>query len=83
LIVSVIRLQAYTSGATAAIVFSADDGCDVGVATGSPFSSDDGSHGNQFNGVVKGVQLEIAEDAVSIGHLVEPEQALRVGMARQ
>jgi len=70
-------------GATAAMVFSADDGCDVGVDTGSPVSPDYGSRGNQFNGVVKGVQLAIAEDAVSVDHLVSPEVAVRVAVARQ
>jgi arylsulfatase A-like enzyme len=69
--------------ATAAMVFSADDGCDVGEDTGSPVSPDYGSRGNQFNGVVKGVQLAIAEDAVSADHLVSPEVAVHVAMARQ
>src|SRR6185437_7063268 len=39
---------------TQAMVFSADDGCDVGVDTGSPVSPDYGSRGNEFNGTVKG-----------------------------
>jgi len=69
--------------ATAPIVFSADDGCDVGVDTGSPVSSDYGSRGNEFNGRIKGVQLAIAEDAVSADHRVSPEEALRIAMARQ
>ncbi len=69
--------------ATAAMVFSADDGCDVGVDSGSPVSPDYGSRGNEFNGVVKGVQLAIAEDAVSVDHLVSPEEAVRIAMARQ
>jgi hypothetical protein len=54
-------------GATAAMIFSADDGCDVGVDTGSPVSPDYGSRGNEFSGRVKGVQLAIAEDAVTVG----------------
>jgi arylsulfatase A-like enzyme len=70
-------------GATAAMVFSADDGCDVGVDTAAPVSPDYGSRGNEFNGVVKGVQLAIAEDAVSVDHLVEPEKAIAVAMSRQ
>ena len=37
-------------GATAAMVFSADDGCDVGMDTGSPVSPDYGARGNEFNG---------------------------------
>ncbi len=68
---------------TAAMVFSADDGCDVGVDTGSPVSPDYGSRGNEFSGRVKGVQLAIAEAAVSADHLVSPEEAIRVAMARQ
>jgi arylsulfatase A-like enzyme len=69
--------------ATAAMVFSADDGCDVGVDNGSPVSPDYGSRGNEFSGQVKGVQLAIAEDAVSLDHLVSPEDAVRIAMARQ
>jgi arylsulfatase A-like enzyme len=69
--------------ATAAMIFSADDGCDVGVDTGSPVSQDYGSRGNEFNGVVKGVQLAIAEDAESLDHLVEPQKAMAMAMARQ
>ncbi len=70
-------------GATAAMVFSADDGCDVGVDTGSPVSPDYGSRGNEFTGHVKGVQLAIAEDAESVDHLVSPEEAIHIAMARQ
>jgi len=70
-------------GATAAMIFSADDGCDVGVDTGSPVSPDYGARGNEFNGVVKGIQLAIAEDAVSVDHLVSPQEAVRIAMARQ
>ena len=69
--------------ATAAMIFSADDGCDVGVDTGSPVSPDYGSRGNEFSGRVKGVQLAIAEDAASVDHLVSPEDAIRIAMARQ
>jgi len=70
-------------GATAPIIFSGDDGCDVGVDNGSPVSPDYGSRGNEFNGRVKGVQLAIKEDAVSAGHMVSPEDAIRIALARQ
>jgi hypothetical protein len=40
-------------GATAAMIFSADDGCDVGEDSGSPVSPDYGSRGNGFTGRVK------------------------------
>ena len=68
---------------TMPFVFSADDGCDVGVDTGSPVSPDYGSRGNEFNGTVKGVQIAIAEDAEAVDHLVKPEDAIRIAMARQ
>jgi hypothetical protein len=70
-------------GATAAMIFSADDGCDVGVDTGSPVSPDYGSRGNEFSGRVKGVLLSIADAATSHDHLVSPEEAVRIAMARQ
>ncbi len=69
--------------ATAAMVFSADDGCDVGEDTGAPVSPDYGPRGNAFSGRVKGVQIAIAAAAESADHLVSPEEALRIAMARQ
>jgi len=69
--------------ATLAIVFSADDGCDVGEDSGAPVSPDYGSRDNRFNGTVKGVQLAIADAAENADHLVKPEDAIRVALARQ
>ena len=69
--------------ATAAMIFSADDGCDVGVDTAAPVSPDYGPRGNEFNGRVKGVQIAIADAAENLDHLVTPEDALRIAMARQ
>src|SRR5207342_3447623 len=68
---------------TQAMVFSADDGCDVGEDTGAPVSPDYGPRGNAFNGEVRGVQLAIAEAAEQADHLVSPEDAIRIAMARQ
>jgi hypothetical protein len=68
---------------TQAMVFSADDGCDVGEDSGAPVSPDYGSRGNAFNGTVKGVQLAIGEAAENSDHLVSPEDAIRIAMARQ
>jgi arylsulfatase A-like enzyme len=72
-----------TVAATAAMIFSADDGCDVGEDTGSPVSEDYSPHGNAFSGRVKGVQIAIAEAAENSDHLVSPEDAVRIAMARQ
>jgi arylsulfatase A-like enzyme len=69
--------------ATLATIFSADDGLDLGEDTGAPVSPDYGSTGNRFNGEVRGVQLAIAEAAENLDHLVNPEDAIRMAMARQ
>ena len=69
--------------ATAPMIFSADDGCDIGRDTGAAVSRDYGVRGNAFNGVIKGVQLAIGEDAKAADHLVTPEHAVAVAMARQ
>jgi arylsulfatase len=68
---------------THAMIFSADDGCDVGMDSGAPVSPDYGPKGNAFNGRVKGVQLAIIESAENSDHLVNPEDAIRIAMARQ
>ena len=68
---------------THAMIFSADDGCDVGEDSGAPVSPDYGPKGNAFNGKVKGVQLAIIESAENSDHLVNPEDAIRIAMARQ
>jgi arylsulfatase len=70
-------------GATLAIIFSADDGCDVGEDSGAPVSPDYKPGRNHFNGTVKGVELAIAEAAENADHMVDPMEAVRVALARQ
>jgi arylsulfatase len=65
------------------MVFSADDGCDVGEDTGAPVSEDYGPQGNKFNGTVKGVEIAIADAAENSDHLVDPAEVVRIAMARQ
>jgi arylsulfatase len=67
--------------ATLAMIFSADDGCDVGKDGGSAISPDYKAGDNAFNGKVKGVQISIAEDDGK--HVVDPADAIRMAMARQ
>ena len=69
--------------ATAAMVFSADDGLDVGEDSGAPVSPDYGPTGNEFNGRIRGIQLAIAKEAEKVDHLVSPEQAVHIAMSRQ
>jgi arylsulfatase A-like enzyme len=68
--------------ATAAMIFSADDGCDVGQDTGSPVSQDYRAGENAFSGRVLGVLISIDETGNS-DHLVTAEDAIRVALARQ
>jgi arylsulfatase len=70
-------------GATLAMIFSADDGCDVGEDSGAPVSPDYGPVGNHFNGEVKGVLLSIVDDPDNSGHLITPEDAIRAALGRQ
>jgi len=70
-------------GATLAMIFSADDGCDVGEDSGAPVSPEYSAGDNRFNGEIKGIQLAIADAAESLDHLVKPEDAIRMAMARQ
>ncbi|KAA5542794.1 sulfatase-like hydrolase/transferase [Roseiconus nitratireducens] len=67
--------------ATLAIVFSADDGCDVGEDSGAPVSPDYGPVGNAFNGEIRGVRLSIADDPDN--HLIDPKEAIRAAIGRQ
>jgi hypothetical protein len=72
-----------TVDATLPIIYSADDGCDVGRDGGAAVSPDYDAGDNAFNGRISGVQLAIADAALAEGHHVDPEEALRVAMARQ
>jgi arylsulfatase A-like enzyme len=67
--------------ATLAMIFSADDGLDVGKDGGSAISPDYKAGNNAYNGKVKGVLISIADDDNS--HLVDPADAIRMAMARQ
>ncbi|HQY53015.1 MAG TPA: arylsulfatase [Ignavibacteria bacterium] len=68
---------------TLPMVYSADDGCDVGVDSGAPVSEDYGPLGNRFNGKVRGVQLSITDDGKNSDHMVDPEEAVRIALSRQ
>jgi arylsulfatase A-like enzyme len=70
-------------GATIPMLFSADETTDVGSDTGTPVSDDYGSGGNEFNGKVTWVQLDIDENAEDLDHLITPEERMRIAMARQ
>jgi len=67
--------------ATAPLVFSADETCDIGKEAGSPVSPDYGPSGNEFSGEINWVQIDLEKD--DHDHLISPEERYRVAMARQ
>jgi len=69
--------------ATVPMVFSADETCDVGSDTASPVSDDYTSEGSRFTGTVEWVQIDIADAAEDLDHLITPEERLRIAMTKQ
>jgi arylsulfatase len=67
--------------ATQALVFSADETTDIGYESGTPVSPDYTSKESKFNGKIHWVQLDVGKD--DHDHLIDPEERLRVAMARQ
>jgi arylsulfatase len=57
--------------------------CLIGRDTGAPVSQDYGPRENEFTGRVKGVEIAVADAAENVDHLVAPEQAVRIALARQ
>jgi arylsulfatase len=68
-------------GLTQAMVFSADETCDIGQDTASPVSPDYRVENNAFTGTVNWVQIDIGAD--DHDHLISPDERFSVAMARQ
>src|SRR5512136_920330 len=66
---------------TQAMIFSADETTDVGYESGTPVSPDYTTGGSKFNGKIHWVQLDVGKD--DNDHFIDPEERLRVAMARQ
>jgi len=77
------KVGAGNVGATLCQIFSADDGCDVGEDSGAPVSEDYGSRDNGFNGKIKGLEIAIVDDPANSAHLITPEDAIHIALARQ
>jgi arylsulfatase A-like enzyme len=69
--------------ATVPMVFSGDETCDVGSDTASPVSDDYTSEDSRFTGTVEWVQIDIADAAEDLDHLITPEERLKIAMTRQ
>jgi arylsulfatase len=68
--------------ATAAMIFSADDTCDVGREDGA-LVAEDYPVPNAFTGEVNWVEIDVDDAAVDADHMLKPDELLRVAMARQ
>jgi arylsulfatase len=71
-----------TVAATAAMIFSADDTCDVGKEGGA-LVAEDYPTPNDFTGEINWVEIDVDAAAVDADHRLEPHELLRVAMARQ
>jgi arylsulfatase A-like enzyme len=68
--------------ATAAMIFSADDTCDVGQENGA-LVADDYPVPNAFTGSVNWVEIDVGKAADDADHQIDPDEIFRVAMARQ
>ena len=67
--------------ASVPMVFSGDETTDVGYESASPVSEDYTMHTSTFNGKINWIQLDAGLD--DHDHFIDPEERLRVVMARQ
>jgi arylsulfatase A-like enzyme len=68
--------------ATAPMIFSADDTCDIGVENGA-LVADDYPVPNRFTGEVNWVEIDVGKAGEDADHRVDAEERVRVAMARQ
>jgi hypothetical protein len=68
---------------TVPLLYSADETCDIGSDTASAVSDDYTSESSRFNGTVEWVQIDIADAAEDLDHLISPEERLKIAMTKQ
>jgi arylsulfatase len=67
--------------ATQPMVFSADETTDIGYESGTSVTQDYDATSSRFTGKIEWVQIDLGDD--DHDHLIDPEERLRVAMARQ
>jgi arylsulfatase len=67
--------------ATQPMVFSADETTDIGYESGTTVSADYDARSSRFTGRIHWVQLDTGSD--DHDHVIDPEERLRIAMARQ
>ena len=68
--------------ATAPMIFAADDTCDIGVENGA-LVADDYPVPNAFTGEVNWVEIDVGAAGADGDHRIDPDERVRVAMARQ
>jgi arylsulfatase len=68
-------------GATQPMIFSADETTDIGYESGTTVTSDYTARDSRFTGKINWVQLDLGKD--DHDHFIDPEERLRIAMARQ
>ena len=68
-------------GATQAMIFSADETTDVGYESGTSVTTDYSADSSRFTGKIRWVQIDTGTD--DHDHLIDPDERLRIAMARQ
>ena len=68
-------------GATQPMIFSADETTDIGSESGTTVTPDYTAHGSRFTGKINWVQIDLGTD--DNDHFIDPEERLRIAMARQ
>jgi len=66
---------------TQPMVFSADETTDIGCETGTTVTPDYTAQGSRFTGKINWVQIDLGSD--DHDHFIDPEERVRVAMARQ
>ena len=67
--------------ATQPMVFSADETTDIGYESGTTVTADYTAATSRFTGKIHWVQLDLGDD--DHDHYIDPEERLRIAMARQ
>jgi arylsulfatase len=63
--------------------FALDETMEVGCDLGEPVSPDYGARGNEFNGAVKWVQIDIDAAAKDVDHMIGAEERFQLIMTKQ
>ena len=67
--------------ATQPMVFSADETTDIGYESGTTVTPDYTTQSSRFTGKINWVQIDLGDD--DHDHFIDPEERLRIAMARQ